>query len=216
MKRWAVSAVHTAAEASILVAELSAGGIASMADENDLTGRWSVVVEAQRASGGIVLSVHRISGRDGTFYEFRRLTSGLRWKSRDTALLDRERGTLMDDKGGKGSKDTSGPNLGTVLPIGKTDEGHMRCLVKRGDEVQPMTFVHAKEGQPMMTPEYAVVSDMPGTPFLSAEFHDNPVLPKVKVDASAADRDGPARVNSQAFRDGWDRIFGHKAVAGET
>jgi len=112
--------------------------------------------------------------------------------------------------------DSDDKKTGVILPLGRSPDGGLLAAVSRDGVVSTVNFVPVGEGKPIQTPEYAVIRDMPGTPYLSAEFSPNPGIPTVATPAAVESaRGGPAKVNSQAYRDGWDRIFGRKAPTGE-
>ena len=97
--------------------------------------------------------------------------------------------------------DHDAPHKGVLEPIGYRSDGTVLGRLRtEEDGERTVAFTPVPDGKPPAEGEYAYLTDMPGTPYLAAEVH--------------RPGSGPPKVNSQAYRDGWERIFGPKA-AGE-
>lgn len=96
-----------------------------------------------------------------------------------------------------------------LIPGPELPNGDRLCVEhKEGHELRAGVMHMAKEGEPM--PDDAVViKPMEGTPF----YEVGESVADLK--AGAAGAKGPAKVNSAAFRDGYDRIFGKRAEVGQ-
>ena len=68
-----------------------------------------------------------------------------------------------------------------------------------------------REGQPLM-PGAFNLEPIEGTDRFKVE--DLPSMPVPRMEAAAAAPKGPAKVNSAAYKSGWDNVFG-KQVVGE-
>ena len=90
---------------------------------------------------------------------------------------------------------------GVMLPMGLTDRGLVGLHVKETGTTVGV-FQPLQEGQPVMG-DVTILNRVEGKPYYATEtLHTG--------------HSGPARVNNEAFRDGWDRIFGKgRTVPGE-
>ena len=102
----------------------------------------------------------------------------------------------------------------TVLPLrGKTDGTIDVALQGEDGAVSLGNLRPLVEGAPIHDLSgLCEVADRKGTPFYDATF------PFAKPDEPSAapvatGHNGPAKVNSKAYRDAWERIFGPKAEA---
>jgi hypothetical protein len=107
----------------------------------------------------------------------------------------------------------------TVLPVGVTREGVVHGAVQHEDRTVSLgVFRPLREGQPISDP--AAVCELerrPGTPLFEATFPfaDAPeVAPVAPAAPTATGHKGPAKINSEGYRDAWERIFG-SGEAGE-
>jgi hypothetical protein len=89
------------------------------------------------------------------------------------------------------------------------DHGDIRGIYVDEDGPQPRELKKVDPGTPLMGDEVISLSQREGAPFLDAE------VTTINEDAgeSTAGHSGPCRVNSKAYRDGWDRIFGNQEPA---
>ena len=106
------------------------------------------------------------------------------------------------------SDDTS--KKATVLPLMHNDKGDFRGLVLDSNGIRAAEFRKLEDGKPIMG-EFVEMTPRDGSPLLNAEFTRLPGMPSRPTES----RKGPAKVNSRAYTDGWDRIFGKKADLGE-
>lgn len=84
-----------------------------------------------------------------------------------------------------------------VIPVSGDTERMQAVVIDDQGKVQEGDFTRIHDGEPI--PEnHVCLSPESGTPFLRAEFR------------TLAGGDGPAQVATDAYRTGWDRIFGKK------
>jgi hypothetical protein len=96
------------------------------------------------------------------------------------------------------------PHEDVVLLLGRTDEGHLRGVRRRGDEVALAELRPMKEGQPLNEGDVVSLRQRAESPILwDVEVHYSPP-------AVAQTHKGPARVTSARYREGWDAIFGRE------
>jgi len=102
-----------------------------------------------------------------------------------------------------------------VLPLAHNANGDVRGLVLDETGIRGAEFRRIEDGKPIMG-EYVELKGREGSPLVDAEFHKLPgsVVPPAPEEVKAQGR-GPARVNSNAYREGYDRIFGRKDPIGE-
>jgi len=107
-----------------------------------------------------------------------------------------------NDGGDEGGTVPGCPGGNFVIPGPALPNGDRICVAhKDGHQLEAAVLHHAKPGEPM--PDDAVlVSPMEGTPY----YEIGESVADLKRGASK----GPSRVNSKAFRDGWDGIFGKR------
>lgn len=96
-----------------------------------------------------------------------------------------------------------------ILPLASNPSGGIRGLVFDQDGIRGAEFQPISEGQPIMG-EYVEISPREGSPLLNAEFNRLPGVPSAP---RTEGRKGPAKVNSRAYTEGWERIFGKKTEA---
>lgn len=98
------------------------------------------------------------------------------------------------------TKDDDTPRA-VILPLGPADRPgeFVGAAIDDDGTHRIVKFSPVEEGKPIMG-RYVEATPRPGTPFLDATY---PLERR-------STRSGPARVNSAAYRDGWDRIFGQK------
>ena len=82
---------------------------------------------------------------------------------------------------------------GTVMPLAVTPGGGLIATYKGEDGVHIRHYTPHKEGAPILN-DVTYFSPMEGTPYLEAETHHI--------------SNGPAKVNSRAYCENYDRIFG--------
>lgn len=93
-----------------------------------------------------------------------------------------------------------------VLPLSHNARGDIRGLVLDEQGVRPVEFTRIEEGKPIMG-DYVALSPREGSPLLNAEF--------TRIPGARHESSGPAMVASEAYRNGYDRIFGKKQDVGE-
>lgn len=92
-----------------------------------------------------------------------------------------------------------------IFPHARTEDGAgMHVLRKRGDALELGTLRAAREGQPLHG-ELVRLAHREGTPLFDVET----------LHAPAPARGRPAKVASDRFRDGWDRIWGREGSAND-
>jgi len=100
---------------------------------------------------------------------------------------------------------------GEVMPLLKQPDGTMHGLYREGETVTPGMFVPVKEGEPLM-PGRSLMSMKPreDSPILDAERFE------VEGDGGRGiGHKGPARANSRAYNEGYDRIQWGSQTVGE-
>lgn len=90
-----------------------------------------------------------------------------------------------------------------LLPLAQGEGGTIVGLAIDDQGVTPYATSPLEEGRPIMG-DTADLSPIPGTPWVRAEITPGP-----------GSRSGPAMVNSPAYRDGYDRIFGKNTPVAE-
>lgn len=98
-----------------------------------------------------------------------------------------------------------GNSKGVIIPLAHDGKGTVRGVLVDEAGVHPADFRKVEDGQPIMGEVLQVVGPVEGTPFYEVE--------RTRVLSPAGDRHGPAMVNSDAYRDGWDLIWGKGKVA---
>lgn len=98
----------------------------------------------------------------------------------------------MENEGPKSTK-------GLVMPLEVTSQGSLKGLYIGEDGVAIKQYNVIPEGCPIVG-DVSILTASSGSPLLREEtIHTG--------------RSGPAKVNSDAYREGWDRIFGKKMDA---
>jgi hypothetical protein len=90
-----------------------------------------------------------------------------------------------------------------VLPLAHNEKGDFRGLVLDKSGIRATEFTRIPDGAPIMG-EFVAISPREGSPLLDAEY--------VKASGTPQRRAGPAMVASDAYREGYDRIFGKRDV----
>lgn len=91
---------------------------------------------------------------------------------------------------------------GIFLPLGNGEKGEVRGLHLGDDGPSLRRLAPVQEGRPIMG-DLTTLTRREGSMFLNAET--------THISGSrSASRSGPSMVNSQAYRDGWERIFKKK------
>lgn len=100
---------------------------------------------------------------------------------------------------------------GDLALVGPPDEEGVRPVLRRhsNDSWSGGRIIPLKEGKPILG-ELVTLTEREGGGFTMKPMLNNDE--PVKVETT---KDGPAMVNSQVFRNGWDNIFGQKVVTGE-
>jgi hypothetical protein len=112
----------------------------------------------------------------------------------------------------------------TLLPLRRDEDGRLDAVIGRDDGSLALgRFSPMAEGRPIHDlARVAEVSPREGSLLLDATFPfaeaevEAEAAPEADSDPAAAEeepavgRKGPARVNSAAYRDAWERIFGRK------
>jgi hypothetical protein len=106
------------------------------------------------------------------------------------------------------SDDASDTKKALVLPIAHNEKGDFRGLVLDENGVRPSEFRRIEEGKPIIG-DFVSVTPREGSHLLDAEFTRMPGSPRPpEGEARPVPHQGPAKVNSRAYCDGWERIFG--------
>lgn len=100
-----------------------------------------------------------------------------------------------------------------VLPIATTERGDIKAITFNPETgaSEGRTFIKALEGQPLMADHVTHLHDVEGTPFLEAKTTS--LLPEpttIGSEPQGEGHKGPARVNSEAYQGGWERIWGNR------
>lgn len=106
--------------------------------------------------------------------------------------------------------DNTNTRKGVLLPMQISDKGGIRGMYIDEHGIQPRQLSPVKPGEPIMTDEVVSLSKREGTPFLDAEVTTLGCGGMAPMEASETGHDGPCRVNSKAYQNGWERIFGSK------
>lgn len=97
-----------------------------------------------------------------------------------------------------------------MLPLAVSGRGDVLGLVRDEHGVRPTTFKPIEEGKPILG-DLVTFQPREGSPIVDLEVTRMPGVPRPEE----THRGGPARVTTDAYRDGWERVFGRSAVAGE-
>jgi hypothetical protein len=90
---------------------------------------------------------------------------------------------------------------GVFVPVAANEQGDIRGMYFGEDGVGPRQFTPVQDDSPMPEGDYTVMSSKEGQPFFETQtYHTG--------------RRGPAKYNNDAYREGWERIWGKKE-AGE-
>jgi hypothetical protein len=101
---------------------------------------------------------------------------------------------------------------GVLLPLQHNGQGGIRGIYKDDKGVSLREFRPVEEGKPIMG-ELAKLTPREESRLMDAEIMSLPSTPVAPT--STTGHEGPAKVNSEAYRQGYDRIFGKKQTTGE-
>lgn len=93
-----------------------------------------------------------------------------------------------------------------MLPLLANPRGDVLGLVKDDSGIRPISLRRIEEGQPLCGDHVRVIPQE-GSPFVELDITPIPGMPR-QVETSS----GPSKVVSEAYRIGYDRIFGHAPV----
>lgn len=96
-----------------------------------------------------------------------------------------------------------------LLVLEQADGGRLRGIRQREGQLELAELAPIAEGQPL-SGELVRLSPREGHPVLldvQTLYQPEQTAPTVEPTPCAGHK-GPARVNTEAFRDGWDRVFG--------
>ncbi len=111
------------------------------------------------------------------------------------------------------SRDDTKSTEDVALIVGSDEERNvLHILRKRGHRIEPGLVRPAEPGKPLMG-DLVRLKPRPGLPVLCDvetlwEFHRPPPSDEERRDEGGPGRRGPAWVTSDAYRRGWERIFG--------
>lgn len=115
--------------------------------------------------------------------------------------------TNRDDRGDGGDDDTR-PSSDTILVYGKSQENDAYSVLrKRGESVELGALREVEEGKPLHG-ELVKLSRRAEHPLL---FDVNVLLKNEDATPKLEGRSGPAQVATEAYREGWEIIFGHES-----
>ncbi len=93
-----------------------------------------------------------------------------------------------------------GTTKGQLLPLAAHEDGSITAMYTDGKGAAPVNLKPAVDGAPIMSDYMYAVSPREGSPVAD-------------VEVIALTGKGPPKVNTEAYRQGWDRIF--RQAAGE-